>query len=97
MGMSEYYKCYNCKEPLINNLEEVLTVTVLRTSRIIGIEYEAKVGIDYEAEDGEVCFDYEGIPNGDDVDCDTPVTYQCGFCGYEINKQTVMEVLKHGC
>jgi DNA-directed RNA polymerase subunit RPC12/RpoP len=85
--MSEY-KCKGCGEPLIDNLEEVLTVTVLRTSRITGIEYEA--------EDGEVLFDYDAMPNEDDVDCDMPVTYQCGFCGREINKQTVVEVLKHG-
>jgi DNA-directed RNA polymerase subunit RPC12/RpoP len=83
------YKCPDCGESLLQNLEEVLTVTVLRTSRIIGIEYES--------EDGEVLFDYDAMPNEDDVDCDTPVIYQCGFCGYEINKQTVVEVLKHGC
>lgn len=88
MGLNEYYKCYSCKEPLYQNLEEVLTVTVVRTSRIIGIEYES--------EDGEVLFDYDAMPNEDDVDCDMPATYQCGFCGYEINKATVVEVLKHG-
>jgi hypothetical protein len=81
------YVCPGCNEPLLNNLEEQLTVTVLRVSRIVGIEYEA--------EDGEICFDYDALPNEYDVDCDTPVIYQCGFCGYEINKQTVVEVL-HG-
>jgi len=84
--MSEY-KCPECHEPLIEWLEEVLVVTVLRTSRIIGIEYEAP--------DGEVLFDYEGNYLEDDQDVDTPVYYQCGYCGYEINKQTVVEVL-HG-
>jgi len=40
-------------------------------------------------------FDYEGNYLEDDQDVDTPVYYQCGYCGYEINKQTVVEVL-HG-
>lgn len=84
--MSEY-KCPECGEILKEFLEEVMVVTVLRTSRIIGIEYEA--------EDGEVLFDYEGNYLEDDQDVDTPVYYQCGYCGYEINKQTVVEVL-HG-
>jgi len=79
------YKCKGCGEPLLPNLEEVLTVTVLRYSKIIGIEYEA--------EDGEVCFEYAASPDEEDVDCDTPVDYMCGFCGYHINKATVMEVL----
>jgi DNA-directed RNA polymerase subunit RPC12/RpoP len=82
------YKCPECGEPLIDFLEEVVVVTVLRTSRIIGIEYEA--------EDGEVLFDYEGMPNEDDQDVDSPVYYQCGYCGHEINKATVVEVLKNG-
>lgn len=87
MARKKAYKCPECGEPLIEWLEEVLVVTVLRTSRIIGIEYEAP--------DGEVLFDYEGNYLEDDQDVDTPVYYQCGYCGYEINKETVVEVL-HG-
>ena len=83
------YKCPFCGENLKDFLEEVLIVTVRRTSKIIGIEYET--------EDGEVLFDYEGIPIEDDQDVDSPVYYQCGFCGYEVNKATVVEVLKDGC
>ena len=41
-------------------------------------------------------FDYDGIPIEDDQDVDSPVYYQCGFCGYEVNKATVVEVLKNG-
>ena len=78
-----------CGEPLIQNLEEVLTVTAIRTSRICGIEYEA--------EDGEILFDYDASSIvEEDADCDTPAFYQCGFCGKEYSKATVVEVLKEG-
>lgn len=82
------HKCPGCNEPLLNNLEEQLTVTVLRTSRIIGIEYESP--------EGEICFDYDALPNEDDLDCDTPVDYRCASCGYYLTKETVLEVLKNG-
>ena len=85
MSRKKAYKCPECHEPLIENLTEVAIVTIRRTSYIVGIEYEAP--------DGEVLFDYDSIPNEDDLDCDTPVYYQCGYCGYEINKATVVEVL----
>jgi hypothetical protein len=80
--------CPECGEPLYYNLEEVLVVTVLRISKITGIEYEG--------EGGEVLFDYAGNPIEDDQDVDTPVYYQCGYCGEEIDKATMIKVLHAG-
>jgi DNA-directed RNA polymerase subunit RPC12/RpoP len=84
--MSEY-KCPSCKEPLIENLEEVATVTVIRSTQVVGIEWES--------EDGEVLFDYIYPSDETDLDIDTPIEYRCGYCGYYLNKATVVEVL-HG-
>jgi hypothetical protein len=82
-------KCRMCEKPLIDYLEEVLTVTIQRITRIHSIEWES--------DDGEVLFDYD--PDScieEDLDCDTPATYQCGYCGEEYHKRTVVEILKKG-
>jgi hypothetical protein len=80
-------KCPECESDLIETVEEVLTVTIRRASGITGIQYLT--------EDGEVLFDYDDIPVEDDLDeTDIPVYYECGFCGKEIDKATIVELFK---